>query len=246
MPTTTAKQALKHRGSLKKADVPESASRIPAKKKINGGMKTRLDSAEAALIDSELRYRRLFEAAQDGILILEFKTGLITDVNPFLIKLLDYTREEFVGKALWDIGLFKDIESSKSAFRELQEKHYVRYENLPLETKDGRSINVEFVSNVYGVKNKKVIQCNIRDITKRVSAERTEQQIFQARQLESIGQLAGGIAHDFNNLLQVILGYCDLLDDSPNLDPTEHGTLAKISDAGQGLAPASIEMGGSL
>src|SRR5579864_2179209 len=122
--------------------------------------------SEEALRDSEVRYRRLFETAQDGILILDAETGLITDVNPFLVKLLDYSREEFLGKALWDIGLFKDIEASKAAFRELQAKQYVRYEDLPLKTRDGRSINVEFVSNVYRVNSKRVIQCNVRDITK--------------------------------------------------------------------------------
>jgi PAS domain S-box-containing protein len=119
------------------------------------------------LRNSETRYRRLFETAQDGILIPDPKTGFITDVNPFLIKLLNYSREEFPGKTLWDIGLFKDVDASKTAFRELQANRYVRYEDLPLETRDGRSINVEFVSNVYGVNGRKVIQCNIRDITKR-------------------------------------------------------------------------------
>jgi PAS domain S-box-containing protein len=101
-----------------------------------------------ALRDSEARYRRLFETAQDGVLILDAKTGSITDVNPFLIKLLDYSREEFLGKSLWDIGMFKDIKASKEAFRELKAKQYVRYEDLPLKTKGGQSVNVEFVSNV--------------------------------------------------------------------------------------------------
>jgi len=157
-----------------------------------------------ALKDSEARYRRLFETAQDGILILNAKTGSITDVNPFLITLLNYSREEFLGKALWDLGFFKDIEASKAAFRELKDKQYVRYDDLPLETKDGRSIHVEFVSNVYGVNSTQVIQCNVRDITKRKYAERSEQQLGQAQKMEAIGQLAGGIAHDFNNLLEPV------------------------------------------
>jgi PAS domain S-box-containing protein len=119
----------------------------------------------------EARYRRLFETAQDGILILDAHTGLIIDVNPFLIRLLDYPREDFLGKTLWDIGPFKQIQESKAAFRELQDKEYIRYENLPLETRSGRRVNVEFVSNVYGVNGKRVIQCNIRDITARKLAE---------------------------------------------------------------------------
>jgi two-component system, cell cycle sensor histidine kinase and response regulator CckA len=186
-----------------------------------------------ALRDSEARYRRLFETAQDGVLILDAKTGLITDVNPFLMKLLDYPREEFLGKALWDIGLFKDIAASKAAFRELKSRQYVRYEDLPLKTKAGRSINVEFVSNVYGVNNKKVIQCNVRDITKRKYAERSEQQLRQAQKMEAIGQLAGGIAHDFNNLLGVILGYCEILEerlDAP--EPTRKMMIREIHKAG--------------
>jgi diguanylate cyclase (GGDEF)-like protein/PAS domain S-box-containing protein len=120
---------------------------------------------------SELRYRRLFEAAQDGILILNAETGMITDVNPFLIKMLGYSREEFVERKLWEVGAFKDIEASQQAFEALQENEYIRYEDLPLKAKDGRLIQVEFVSNVYLVESEKVIQCNIRDITERKQAQ---------------------------------------------------------------------------
>jgi PAS domain S-box-containing protein len=128
--------------------------------------------SEEALRASELRYRRLFETAQDGILILDAKTGQITDVNPFLVNLLGYSHDEFVGTRLWEIGPFKDIKECQLAFVELQEKEYIRYECLPLESKDGHSISVEFVSNVYGLSaGTRVIQCNIRDITKRKQME---------------------------------------------------------------------------
>jgi len=128
--------------------------------------------SEERLRASELRYRRLFETAKDGILILDAKTGTITDANPFLINLLGYSLEELLGATLWEIGPFKDIKESKLAFAELQDKEYIRYESLPLETKDGRSIAVEFVSNVYGLSAEtRVIQCNMRDITKRKQME---------------------------------------------------------------------------
>ena len=126
---------------------------------------------EEALKISEARYRRLFETAQDGILILDAETGQISDVNPFLVEMLGYSHEDFLGKKLWEIGAFKDIEASKAAFSELQSKGYVRYNNLPLERKDGRSMAVEFVSNVYLANHHKVIQCNIRDITGRKKVE---------------------------------------------------------------------------
>ena len=120
---------------------------------------------------SELRYRRLFEAAQDGILILNAATGAITDVNPFLIRMLGYSREEFVQKKLWEVGAFRDVKASQEAFAALQEEEHIRYEDLPLRTKDGRLIDVEFISNVYRVGKENVIQCNIRDISARKQAQ---------------------------------------------------------------------------
>jgi PAS domain S-box-containing protein len=126
---------------------------------------TAFKQVQDALVASETRYRRLFEAAQDGILILNSYTGQIEDINPFLADMLGYTREECLGKKLWDIGAFENIRISKSIFSELQRTGYVRYEDMPLVTKDGRKINVEFVSNVYTVDHAKVIQCNIRNIT---------------------------------------------------------------------------------
>ena len=124
------------------------------------------------LRDLELRYRRLFEAAQDGILILDARTGAIDDVNPYLIEMLGYSREEFVQKKLWEVGAFKDIEASKDAFERLQKEDYIRYHDLPLKAKDGRLVQVEFVSNVYKVGDKEVIQCNIRDTTQSLLARR--------------------------------------------------------------------------
>ena len=124
-----------------------------------------------ALTTSEIRYRRLFETAKDGILILDADTGRITDANPYLQNLLGYSHAELLGKRLWEIGPFRDIAASRGAFRKLQQKKYIRYENLPLETKDRRHKHVEFVSNVYRENGTKVIQCNIRDITARHQAE---------------------------------------------------------------------------
>jgi diguanylate cyclase (GGDEF)-like protein/PAS domain S-box-containing protein len=128
--------------------------------------------AEEEKASSELRYRRLFETAQDGILILDAGTGQITDVNPFLIKMLGYSKDEFLGRKLWEFGAFIDTRRSREAYKELQKNSYIRYEDLPLETKGGQRREVEFVSNVYLVDNQKVIQCNIRDISERKQLER--------------------------------------------------------------------------
>lgn len=131
---------------------------------------------EEALKASERSYRRLFESAKDGILLLNAETGQITDVNPFLQDLLGYSHAELLGRTLWEIGPFKDVAASQGAFRQLQTHDYVRYENLPLETKAGQLRQVEFVSNVYLVDGLRVIQCNIRDITDRKQIEAEAQE----------------------------------------------------------------------
>ena len=135
----------------------------------------RTEQAEArtvkAILASELRYRRLFETAQDGILILDADTGQVVDANPFMKDLLGYSQKEFLGKKLWEIGPFKGEGASKITFSELQCKDRLRYEGLPLETKEGKRVEVEFISNAYLMDEKLFIQCNIRDITERKRVE---------------------------------------------------------------------------
>ena len=130
------------------------------------------EAAADALRVSELRYRRLFEAARDGILILDSQTGRIIDANPFMAELLGYSHDEFLGKELWEIGLLRDKQTSQEAFQKLQQESCIRYENLPLENRNGERREVEFVSNLYRENGHAVIQCNIRDNTDRKAAER--------------------------------------------------------------------------
>lgn len=143
-----------------------------------------ITKAEKEIRISEMRYRRLFESAQDGILILNRETGEITDSNPFIEILTGYSKEELLGKPLWEIGCIRDQIAAKRSFEELQTKEYIRYEDLPLETKDGKRIDVEFVSNVYLIDPLiSVIQCNIRDISDRKKVQ-NELRVIQSR-LES-------------------------------------------------------------
>jgi PAS domain S-box-containing protein len=140
-----------------------------------------------ALEDSEKRYRRLFESAKDGILILDADSGKVVDVNPFLLQLLGYSYNSICGQYIWELGVFKDIAASKDAFQTLQDNEYIRYDDLPLETRDGHPIAVEFVSNVYLVDHSKVIQCNIRDITARKRADAERKRLMAA--IEQSGEL---------------------------------------------------------
>ena len=123
------------------------------------------------LKESEIRYRRLFEMSKDGILILNFETGEIMDANPFIVKIIDFPLQDILGKKLWEIGLFSNKEESELAFIELKAKGYIRFEDMPIQRRNGQVTEVEFISNVYTENHAKVIQCNIRDITERIKAE---------------------------------------------------------------------------
>ncbi len=191
------------------------------------------ENVQAALKTSELKYRRLFETAKDGILILDAESGQIVDVNPFLVDLLGYSYEQFIDKTIWDIGFFKDIIANKDNYDELKSKKYIRYEDLPLETANGRKIDVEFVSNVYTEGNQSVIQCNIRDITERKLLEEALARHATALTLanDNLRAFAHAMAHDLRNPITVIKGLSDTINRlySKNIDEKVGDLLTRIS-----------------
>ncbi|MCI0642165.1 MAG: PAS domain S-box protein [Gemmataceae bacterium] len=168
--------------------------------------------SEARIEDSELRYRKLFETARDGILLLDADTGKITEANPFMSEILGYAPEQLLGKELWEIGLFQDKASSQAAFRQLQERGYIRYDHLPLRSADGKQVDVEFVSNLYQADHQPVIQCNIRDITERRQLEWARAQAQASADLHRRkDEFLAMLSHELRNPLAPILNAVQLL-----------------------------------
>ena len=192
-----------------------------------------------ALRSSEIRYRRLFEAARDGILILDVENGRITDVNPYLIEILGFSKGEMVGKTVGELSPFRDIEPNQVMLDRLKRDGYVRYEDLPLQNKDNRHIAVEFVCNVYQEDTAKVIQCNIRDITERKREEDRKEQFsleLEKRVLERTAELeafSGAVSHDLRAPLRHLAGYLGELQEQGDQTFSKNnlGLLTRCSQA---------------
>ena len=188
---------------------------------------------------AEAKYRRLFETAKDGILIIDADTGEITDANAFVEHLFGYSREELTGKRFWETELMSEVPDCPAILDRLRHEEILRLPDAVLRSEDGRRIEIEAIANMYWEGEKRVVQFNIRDTTERKLFDR---QLQQTAKLESLGLLAGGVAHDFNNLLTGIMGNASLiLDNTPASSPDrEH--LREIVKATQSAADLTRQM----
>ena len=117
--------------------------------------------------DSKSRYGLIFDMAMDGILLLSHPEGRVEEANPAIIKQLGFSREELIGKKLWELGLLADQHKAKEAHNQILKNGFVRYEDLDLIKKNGERFPVEVICNSYHIDHMQVIQCNIRDISDR-------------------------------------------------------------------------------
>jgi PAS domain S-box-containing protein len=121
---------------------------------------------ESLLEESEERYRRLFETANDGILLLEKHEGKITHANPAATEMLGYSKEDCIGKKLQNIGVSLDMGDFQKIMQTLDRNGIIYYDDVPVKTRAGQYIDTD----IYMVDRARLVQCNIRDITERKRA----------------------------------------------------------------------------
>ncbi|MDA3971411.1 MAG: PAS domain S-box protein [Desulfobulbaceae bacterium] len=173
------------------------------------------------LTESEFRYRRLFETASDGIMLLEKKEGHVAHANPAIEKILGYSEAECLGKKLHDIGVSIDRRDFSATMEDLTRDGILNYEDVLLKTKTGQ----EIYTDIYMVNRASLAQCNIRDVSER---KRLQTQLLHSQKMEAVGTLAGGISHDFNNILNVIMGYGDMVMDSLAVDSPVREDMSEV------------------
>jgi two-component system, chemotaxis family, CheB/CheR fusion protein len=188
---------------------------------------------------AEAKYRRLFETAKDGILVIDPESGEITDINAFLIDLFGYGREELAGKRFWETPLMSRIPDGKGMLDNIRAEDTLRLQDISLVTRGGREIEIEAIGSTYTEGEKQFVQLNIRDITDRKLFDRRLQ---QTAKLESLGLLAGGVAHDFNNLLTGIMGNASLLLDNASVSSPDREFMREIVKSTQRAADLTRQM----
>ena len=174
---------------------------------------------------AEARFRRLFESARDGIVIVDKSSGEILDINPYAEQLFGYSRQELLGQRLWEIEAARDTPGLRAALEQTRDQQATRFADMSFKTRNGGAIQTEITGDVYCEEDRRAIQLNIRDVTER---RRFESELQETQKLESLGLLAGGIAHDFNNLLSGIIINADIVASEMRVDDPLHAHLHAI------------------
>ncbi len=186
--------------------------------------------AQLALEDSEERFRRLFETAKDGLVLLDKKNGQIVNANPAVCELLGYTHKEIIGKPLQGFNFSITIDDTDLILEKLAIHGLVSYDDIFVKNNLGAQIPIDLRI----IDRSRFIQCNFRNITERKDAEKEQdiltEHLNQAQRMETVGILAGGIAHDFNNILSIIFGNVELaLNDISPENPVKQNIEAVLA-----------------
>ena len=182
-------------------------------------------SVSSVLQNSELHYRRLFEASEDGILVFDPASAQVLDANESALAVFGESRADLVGSDLGKSRRFGEPGLYESLVAALAASGSVRRDNVQVISANGREFAVDLLANQYFVGAERVVQCRLRDVTER---RHLEEKLQQAQKMEAMSQLAGGVSHGYNNILTAILLELGLLLDDATISESLRGSLQHI------------------
>ena len=188
---------------------------------------------EGALRESEERFAAFMNNSPVPALMRDAK-GRYVYVNRAFEAYVGKSSGEVLGKTPFDLW---DQQTAKALIEVDQQvlstrRSIERYEQTSLpgrETKEWLAIKFPFRDR----KGRTFVGGVSIDVTERKSLE---EQLRQSQKMEAVGRLAGGIAHDFNNLLTIIMGYSELLLDSPDVKGEQQSKIKEVKKAGERAA----------
>ena len=186
-------------------DIQEVAVRVQnAEERVR--LRREREDLNRALGESEERFRRVFAASPDAIVVYEKSSELVESVNDAVERIYGYPPGALIGQPIHMLRTFEDKPGSLHPGLRPERRDVSR---------DGARLDVEVTSGEFSFNGRTMVVEVVRDVSARMEAERErrklESQLRHTQRLEAVGMLAGGIAHDFNNILAVITNYASIM-----------------------------------
>ncbi|HEY3655085.1 MAG TPA: ATP-binding protein [Steroidobacteraceae bacterium] len=209
-------------------------------------------AAEAALHASEVRFRRLFETALDGILIVNADSGLILEANPAVLTLVGSSPDALVGAPLWEVDALRGIFGPEAVFREMAAKGRFQFTDGVLRRRGRQPLEVEVAGSAFQTGSARIFQCNVRDVSERRRLQRALLAATDHEQRHLAQELHDGLGQDLAGLGMLMHGAMNeakagrlvSVEEIERMSLVVRNALRACHDIAHGLSPLTGMPGG--